>query len=696
MRRFIIPLVCAVMLCGADLSAQSNELLEAIKTAEEQQKQKRFVEAIETLTAIKSTASEEMPDDFLEKPYNTKDEKLAANEFYLKDTALQKLVNVLLETKNSATAATTALHIENKNLRNTILLDIMQRQCCAAYAEQFDLMMGKAEATAQHLTGEHRDRGYEHITAIYANKGRSNRAAGKLDRAIEAALEAVQKIAPGEHRDRGYNSIVLYYTYASVGEFDSALEIMEKIVSGEQRDIGHATIAAGYARASKHALAMEIMEKIVSEEQRDNGYVTIAAIYASDRKHDLAMETVKKVVADQRRDSGYAAIARSYVRIQEYDLALATVPKIDATRRDYYIVDGSISYEKSPFIYTQPYPRPQTPEYAEYRRGLIDLIQKPTSKAAALFSEAQRYKEGKNEEKRLEVLIEAAVLIPSLPNVQELSIYPTHSSRVKIVEKTIGIMFRISNEFADAGQKVVAETIRTAAMKEVLSIENENVLFDFVASNYYYSNWFQPAEIVPLLERMKPIAEKTGDPDDRAERWITIIKIVRNRTPPRSEEYKAEAWDKVRLAALQIDVGPHEAPESNRQMTLLSYLFWYADTAEQIDTLLKDYMKIALTPGNEVRGLELIKAPIERGSLKYDRLMDVIHSPHIPDEWKQRELYYWAAYRVLEPYSQSTLQASLPKGFDHFDAAKKLLVLVEDSDRKDWLRAYMERLERRP
>jgi hypothetical protein len=30
MQKFIIPLVCAVMLCGAAVSAQSNELLEAM------------------------------------------------------------------------------------------------------------------------------------------------------------------------------------------------------------------------------------------------------------------------------------------------------------------------------------------------------------------------------------------------------------------------------------------------------------------------------------------------------------------------------------------------------------------------------------------------------------------------------------------------------------------------------------------
>jgi hypothetical protein len=196
----IITLVFAVLLYATAVSAQSYALLEAIRTAEEHQKQGRLVEAIETLTAIKPTATGKLPDDFLEKPYDTKDETLAANEFYLKDTALRKLVNVLLETKNSGTAATTALHIENKNLRNSVLLNILERQCYAADKGEHNLMIGKAEETVLLLTGEHRDEGYERIVSSYVSV-----------RKFDSAFETAGKIVPGKHQDRGHATIAVGY-----------------------------------------------------------------------------------------------------------------------------------------------------------------------------------------------------------------------------------------------------------------------------------------------------------------------------------------------------------------------------------------------------------------------------------------------------------------------------------------------------
>ena len=176
----IAVLIGAMMFWETSASAQSAKLLDALQTAEEQQKQGQFVEAFKTLTAVKPTVSEASPISSLEKPYDENDAGIAANEFYLRDKALRELTFAFLENRESERAVITARHIANRELRNAVLLDILRRQCYAVTykPQEFDLMIAKAEKTVLLLTGNFRDEGYAQIAERYCR-------ADKYDEAVE-------------------------------------------------------------------------------------------------------------------------------------------------------------------------------------------------------------------------------------------------------------------------------------------------------------------------------------------------------------------------------------------------------------------------------------------------------------------------------------------------------------------------------
>ena len=94
-------------------------------------------------------------------------------------------VGTLLENQSSERAVMVALMIHDDTLRNRTLLGIMNRQLYAPsyMPEKFDMMIGKAEKTAQFLTDVYRDSGYAGIASNYFGAGKS-----------ESAWEAMKQI----------------------------------------------------------------------------------------------------------------------------------------------------------------------------------------------------------------------------------------------------------------------------------------------------------------------------------------------------------------------------------------------------------------------------------------------------------------------------------------------------------------------
>ena len=203
MRKIVIVLItCAVMFGGTTVQAQSIELLDALKIAEERLKQGEHDHAFDSLKAVLSAASAA--------PLNV---------------ALGELVQELLENRQSGGAVVAAQAIDDQETRNRILFDILQRQCYATTYKpsEFDLMIGKAEQTALLLTGEFRDQGQVILASHYAR-------VNEFDR----ALEIVKRIKNGDIRDKGYE--VLATTYVRVRKFDRALETVKQVANTERRD----------------------------------------------------------------------------------------------------------------------------------------------------------------------------------------------------------------------------------------------------------------------------------------------------------------------------------------------------------------------------------------------------------------------------------------------------------------------------
>jgi len=194
----IIFFITYATLFGATALAQSVELLDALKVAEEHQQQGEYAKAFGTLKAIQSNVS--------------------ADEFHHTDVAFGNLVRTLLENRESDKAALVAAHIANQPLRNETLLYVLRQQCYAASQtpDKFNQMLGKAQRTATLLTDSHRDLGYLEMTRQYVHTGK-----------FDLAQKALNKINDVQHRD----SVYLWMTakYVSLREFDLALESLKKI-----------------------------------------------------------------------------------------------------------------------------------------------------------------------------------------------------------------------------------------------------------------------------------------------------------------------------------------------------------------------------------------------------------------------------------------------------------------------------------
>jgi hypothetical protein len=147
MRKLIIVLItCAAMFGGIAVQAQSVELRDALSAAAEQQRQGNLAEALETLKAIQPTVSDRSsPNYFLDDYFD--DHDLSANEFYLRDAALGKLVLAFLEKQQFDNAVTTAQNIANQGVKNTALLNVLKRHCEAALnsPEEFDRLQETLE-----------------------------------------------------------------------------------------------------------------------------------------------------------------------------------------------------------------------------------------------------------------------------------------------------------------------------------------------------------------------------------------------------------------------------------------------------------------------------------------------------------------------------------------------------------------------
>ena len=147
----------------AQQESDAGRYAEALKIAERYWVQGKFTEVVETLAPHRNSKMDEV---------------------------FQRQVGTFLENQSSERAAMTALMIDDPTMRNSNLLAILSRQLYTTdnTPDKFDMMLGKAEKTAQFLTDTFRDDGYANIAAHYFRAGKS-----------EPAWEAVKKIDVERH-----------------------------------------------------------------------------------------------------------------------------------------------------------------------------------------------------------------------------------------------------------------------------------------------------------------------------------------------------------------------------------------------------------------------------------------------------------------------------------------------------------------
>jgi len=173
---------------------------------------------------------------------------------------------------------------------------------------------------------------------------------------------------------------------------------------------------------------------------------------------------------------------------------------------------------------------------------------------------------------------------------------------------------------------------------------------------------------------MKHIVEKTNDPEIRASRWRVLL-VVARRSPHFGSEEQKEVFHDAHQAALRIG-------NPIRRSTLLLELA--AETyGSEAGTLLEEVVEIIVPHGDETVSAnddrvslmkQAISLLVERGNA--ERMLEIVHSPDIPDDWKL-ELYRKAADALRHDPNISVFDDDPNPIFFRANDHKKLIDLIE-------------------
>ena len=256
---FITVIVSVVSFWSTIASAQSADLQDALKTAKELQSQENLIEALETLMAITPIATETNSPEY---DIYDEDTDVSTNTFYLKDTALEKLVGEFITKQQFDNAITAAQCIANPWSQNSHLLTILRNQCGVARykPDEFNRLIAEAEKTAM-LVG---DGGYLEIAQQCTS----------IDK-FTLATEFLQKVKDANVQSRGYLSIVQKHVAAD--KFDLAIEFVQKMKDSNVRSSGYLLIARKHFAAGKFDLAIEFLKKMENVINRDAALMNLAS-----------------------------------------------------------------------------------------------------------------------------------------------------------------------------------------------------------------------------------------------------------------------------------------------------------------------------------------------------------------------------------------------------------------------------------
>ena len=546
MQKIVIVLItCAVMFGGTTVQAQSVELLDALKIAEERLKQGEHVHAFDPLQAILSEASADPP-----------------------NVALGKLVQELLENRRSRGAIVAAQAIDNQELRNRILFDILQRQCYATTyrPSEFDLMIDKAEQTVLLLAGEFRDRGYNLIAQKYIN----------------------------------------------FDQFDRALETLKKVEDIERRDV-----------------------------YGDEGYFLIAHRYLHIDQFDKALESLKKVKNVKQRDAWLVGLDQRYCSLEyrSYD------------PRHFYFLYGT---EKDKF------PEIRTLEHESRLRNILELIQTPSEKIRALL-----------------ILSELYSLLPDdvIPDaVRKEKIYTLLQKIAEHIRPLTddGVKFaylhHLHRYYHDLKDEPKADEVRKTLFEVLVNIENGSVQSHcFSQMCWLLYDRSNQAKFFDFIEEMKVQAEKTADPQIRADLWRNLMWIENHWYPAGSEE-RMEAFNKALEASMKGD------DTMRWPLELLSYHALPGRTeAEKAEALIRTdaAVEFFLTRGplwkpDSTTGNDMLWDRVVEEYTRFeqiDKMLAFIHSPRIPSDLRQR-LYFKAGLALFQSRQLESCVTDAQKLYD--------------------------------
>ena len=350
-------------------------------------------------------------------------------------------------------------------------------------------------------------------------------------------------------------------------------------------------------------------------------------------------------------DRSYEDMTRLYISFGYFDRAMVAMQKI----KNIELYGQGIVSSVTQSISTHKIER--TLENEKLLRTMTDLIQSPLVKAQMLCAFAAFYDYSPETPRGPANSDDAVCMQKRFVLVREATdlLEPLFGKR----QKNEILLQVFQCHFAD-GRTTDANIIRESIIENLLNRINTNTrtladqyssLFSYnysPFSNNYPVNPFQPDQPTELdwklYEEVSRSMDKVKENDAYMWRHMLIqhYQVVRQWAPAGSRE-RTEIFDRTHQAVLTI-VAPFERADS-----LLSL----ADYAEldRVESLLDEATEIILEIGSAAvsnpkfdGAIYLMQSVFSKHQI--DRMLELVHSPRIPDAWKQR-LYYHAAQNMV-------------------------------------------------
>ena len=446
-------------------------------------------------------------------------------------------------------------------------------------------------------------------------------------------LVDLEPIGPASSLERAYRSDG-EYTNEYYLKDEALHRLMHSFLADQQSDVARITAH----HIANRFLRNQVLSEVLAPQTR--------AAARRPEEFDMMMAKAEKTAAaivdspqakinERYADRAYETIAGYYISFGRYDRAMTALRKI----KDVEHFGQGVVYSVQSSIASHRVER--TLENEKMLRTLADTIRSQVMKAEMLCAFADFYDYSPEaargpatvddavcKKKRLALMREAADLIQPLAGDPQ----------------KMNLMLRIYQCHVADGRKMDSQIVRDLILKDLLAIKSDQTLYNQYCSlcySFYPVNPYQPDQPTELDLKLYERAYRHSLVMNH-ESMIGLMQVVWQWTPPGSQ---------VRTELLDNAFQRASALNSPARLGFLLSLVNFVESDKK-EALLDEVAELVLKIGRDTVAHPRFETTFYRmqsvlQSYDLDRMLELVHSPRMPEGWKQ-PIYYFAARNMLE------------------------------------------------